>query len=239
MSEELYSNYVNREPHPRNVRYIKNWHGRLLAMALETIEAPRRVLEIGPGHGYFAEVCSAKGLEYRYCDTSPSVHRKMADLGYQGELGLITEVADRLGEFDLIWMSHVLEHSPSWLDAREMIDCSRSLLSKSGALVVISPDLLSWGDEFWNVDWSHGYPTTVRNVSQLLSDVGFREIVAKHHRNGSSSLFQRALMAALSVIPHRVVDRLLTPKRHVLGDGMMYSWKVIFGWRQIFVRALK
>lgn len=239
MSEELYSNYVSREPHPRNVRFIRNWHSKLLSMALETIESPRRVLEIGPGHGYFAEVCRDRNLDYRYCDTSPSVHRKMIELGFEGELGLVGEVADRLGEFDLIWMSHVLEHSPTWLDAREMVDCSRKLLSECGALVVISPDLLSWGDEFWNVDWSHGYPTTIRNVSQLLSDVGFSDILAKHHRNGSTDLLQRAFMAVLSCIPHHIVDRILTPGRHDLGDGMMYSWKVVFGWRQIFVRARK
>lgn len=239
MSEELYSNYVSREPHPRNVRYIRRWHARLLSMALETTSPPRRILEIGPGHGYFAEVCRERGFDYYYCDTSPSVHRKMADLGFKGELGLVTEIADRLGEFDLIWMSHVLEHSPSWLDARSMVDCSRRLLSESGSLVVISPDLLSWKDEFWNVDWSHGYPTTIRNVSQLLSDVGFDDIVARSHRNGSTSLLQRALMVMLSFIPHRPIDRLITPGRHAVGDGMMYSWKVVFGWRQIFIRARK
>jgi hypothetical protein len=239
MNEELYSNYVNREPHQRNVRYIRNWHGRLLALALQTLDSPSRVLEIGPGHGYFAEQCRDRGLDYFYCDTSPSVHRKMSELGFDGVLGLVTEVADGIGEFDLIWMSHVLEHSPSWIDARAMVDCSRKLLSENGALVVVSPDLLSWGDEFWNVDWSHGYPTTIRNVAQLLSDVGFNDVVGRYHRNGSFSLVQRAVMSLLSMIPHRLVDRLLTPSRHALGDGMMYSWKVVFGWRQIFIRARK
>jgi hypothetical protein len=100
MSDELYSNYVDREPHTRNVRHIRNWHRRLLELALQSTVAPRCVLEIGPGHGYFAEVCRDKGFDYLYCDTSPSVHRKMAELGFKGELGLVTEVAARFGEFD-------------------------------------------------------------------------------------------------------------------------------------------
>jgi hypothetical protein len=136
-------------------------------------------------------------------------------------------------------MSHVLEHSPSRLDARAMVDCVRRLLSDGGAVIVVSPDLLSWGDEFWNVDWSHGYPTTIRNLSQFLSDVGFSDIVARYHRNGSFSFVQRVLMATLSLVPHRVIDRILTPDRHSLGDGMLYSWKAVFGWRQILIRARK
>lgn len=237
MSEELYSNYISREPHSRNVRFIEKWHGRLLRLALESTPKPGRVLEVGPGHGYFAQICRAQGLEYVYCDTSPSVHRKMRDMGFTGELGLMTELADQLGTFDMVWMSHVLEHSPNWFEAREMVNCARRLLRDSGTLVVVSPDLLSWRHQFWNVDWSHGYPTTIRNVSQLLSDVGFIKIEARYHRNGSFSILQRAAMVVFSLIPHRLVDRILTPGRHSIGDGMMYSWKVVFGWRQIMILA--
>lgn len=239
MDDELYSNYVNREPNPRNVRYIRRWHRRLLSLALSGAgdRPTRRVLEVGPGHGYFADECRNAGLDYAYCDTSPAVHRKMTELGFEGEIGLLQEVSDRLGTFDLVWMSHVLEHSPTWVDARNMVHAARLLLADGGSLVVVSPDVLSWRREFWNVDWSHGYPTSVRNVAQLLSDVGFSDIVARHHRNGSFSRGQRALMTVLSLIPHNLIDRVITPSRHAVGDGMMYSWKAVFGWRQIYVRG--
>jgi hypothetical protein len=30
MSDELYSDYVRREPHPRNAVFIEKWHEKLL-----------------------------------------------------------------------------------------------------------------------------------------------------------------------------------------------------------------
>lgn len=241
MSSELYSNYIDRTPHPRNEKFISRWHARLLSLAIDEIARPVRVLEVGPGHGYFAEACRKSGIEYRYCDTSPSVHRKMSELGFEGYLGFVHDLppSAETGGFDLIWMSHVLEHSPTWTDARGMMDAARARLTDGGAVVVISPDVLTWRREFWNVDWSHGYPTSIRNVAQLMSDVGLVDIVAKHHRNGSFSLFTRAVFAVISFVPHRLLDRLITPSRYKIGDGMVYSWKVIFGWRQIFVLGRK
>jgi SAM-dependent methyltransferase len=235
MSDELYSNYVNREPLPRNAAFIARWHKRLLMHSVALNGLPRRVLEIGPGHGYFASACREQGLDYTYCDTSPSVHRKMNELGFSGQLGLLHELEVPTQRFDLIWMSHVLEHSPTWLDARSLVDEAKNRLAPGGSLVVISPDILSWRREFWNVDWSHGYPTSLRNVSQLMDDVGLDVVDGRHHRNASFFKLTRAVFWLLTSIPHRLVDRLLTPERFHLGDGMCYSWKAVFGWRQIFV----
>lgn len=110
MNDELYSNYVDREPHPRNARFIRSWHAHQLANAISVCGMPRSVLEIGPGHGYFAEACREMGIEYRYCDTSPAVHRKMSELGFTGDLGLLHEIpGDRTG-VDIIWMSLSLIH---------------------------------------------------------------------------------------------------------------------------------
>jgi hypothetical protein len=238
MSGELYSDYMQREPHPRNAVFIKRWHGKLLKLALKDLKhVPKSVLEIGPGHGYFAEHCRDAGFTYEFCDTSPAVQSKMNELGFQGHLGLIQDVSPILEKYDMIWMSHVLEHSPTWLAAREMVATCRELLTDEGVIVVVGPDAINWRREFWNVDWSHGYPTTIRNVAQLYSDVGFNNIIARHHRNGSSNILVRGIFAALSAIPHRVVDKFLTPTRYKIGDGFLYSWKVIFGWRQILVSA--
>lgn len=240
MNGELYSDYMQREPHPRNAVFIKRWHGKLLKLAIRDLQqTPRSVLEIGPGHGYFAEHCRDSGFTYDFCDTSPAVVSQMKESGFQGHLGLIQDMDPNLGKYDIIWMSHVLEHSPTWLAAREMVATCRDFLSDEGVVVVVGPDALNWRNEFWNVDWSHGYPTTIRNVSQLFSDVGLKNVKAYHHRNGSVNPLIKIIFAVLSKAPHRVIDRVLTPDRAKIGDGFTYSWKTVFGWRQIFVIAKK
>jgi hypothetical protein len=240
MSGELYSDYMQREPHPRNAVFIKRWHGKLLKFALKDLKhAPKSVLEIGPGHGYFAEHCREAGFTYEFCDTSPAVLSKMSELGFRGHLGLIQDVSPNLKKYDMIWMSHVLEHSPTWLAAREMVATCRELLSDQGFIVVVGPDALSWRREFWNVDWSHGYPTTLRNVIQILNDAGYKNISGYHLRNASNNFLVKFICQSLASLPHLLIDRVLTPERSRLGDGLFYSWKAIFGWRQIFVVGLK
>ena len=239
MSDELYSNYIRRQPHARSERFISNWHLKLLRLALENKKTKvLNVLEIGPGHGYFAQHCISMGLNYEFIDNSKAVFNKLTELGMNGHLGLISEVSDQIDKkFDLIWMSHILEHSPTWVDARNLLDVARKLLAENGSIVVIGPDAIHWRRQFWNIDATHGYPTTLRNVIQLCDDVGLQTSIAKHHRNASFDVFSRVIFSSLSCIPHTWVDRFLSPARARLGDGYLISWKAVFGWRQIFIMA--
>ena len=241
VSEELYSNYVRRRPHARSERFISNWHMKLLGLALENKKTKVvNVLEIGPGHGYFAQHCISMGMTYEFIDNSKAVFAHMTSLGVDGYLGLIDEVAGQIDKkFDLIWMSNVLEHSPTWVNARNLIDDSSKLLAENGSIAIIGPDAILWGRQFWNIDATHGYPTTLRNVIQLCDDVGLQTSIAKHHRNASFSFFSRSIFVLLSCIPHNWVDRVLSPARARHGDGYLISWKAVFGWRQIFVMAEK
>jgi SAM-dependent methyltransferase len=237
MSEsELYSNYIRREPHERGQRFISNWHKKLLKHALSDIEDPvKNVLEIGPGHGYFATHVVEMGIDYEFIDTSPSVHTKMKELGFDGYLGTVGDFAVSPKKFDLIWLSHVLEHSPTWVDARNLLSDIAGLLSPTGRIVIIGPDALRMGREFWNSDATHGFPTTLRNVLQLSDDVGLSMIHAKYHRNADFNIISKAVCFVVSTLPHRLIDRLLTPLRSKRGEGLLYSWKTVFGWRQIFI----
>lgn len=237
---EFYSNYIERRPHHRSEILIERWHGRLLDLVLSKIQTqPLNVLEIGPGHGYFAKKCVDHGLQYQFCDTSPAVFNKMQDLGFEGHLGMISQIGVPRQSFDIVWVSHVLEHSPTWLDAREMVLSASQLLVDGGVLVIVSPDYLSWRRNFWNIDWSHGYPTTKRNVIQICSDVGFAEVDGYYHRNASLSLATRFFFALLTIAPHNLIDRVLTPNRAKKADGFVYSWKCVFGWRQILIISRK
>ena len=234
-TENLYSNYLARTPHPIGERMVRGWHRRMFSRVTAIAGSPLRILEVGPGHGYFADECRSQNVEYVFCDNSGAVHREMTVKGFSGYVSLIHGLDESVGTFDMVWMSHVLEHSPTWLEARRMVEAARSLLRTGGSVVVISPDLSSWRYQFWNGDATHGYPTTVRNVVQLLTDVGLDVVVARHHRNASFSLLMRALMRTLCLLPHQVVDAIVDRRRFQVGEGYLYSWKTVFGWRQVLV----
>ena len=121
------------------------------------------------------------------------------------------------------------------MDARQLLSDLTGLLRQTGRIVIIGPDAQCWGREFWNIDGTHGFPTTLRNVAQLADDVGLSVINAKHHRNANFDIISKAAFSVLSVLPHRLIDCILTPERSKIGDGLLISWKAVFGWRQIFI----
>lgn len=235
-NSDLYSNYIRREPHERSQRFIRNWHKKLLKHALSDSEnLVKNVLEIGPGHGYFAAHVVNMGMKYEFVDTSPAVDTKMKDQGFDGHLGTVSDFLDSSKKFDLIWLSHVLEHSPTWVDARQLLSDVAGLLNPTGRIVIIGPDAQCWRREFWNVDATHGFPTTLRNVAQMGEDVGLTVEQARYHRNANFGIISKAAFTILSVLPHRLIDHILTPERSKIGDGLLISWKAVFGWRQIYI----
>ena len=241
-SDGYYSEYIqDRKPSDFGNRLISNWHAKMLNYVVRRNELTpkQRFLEIGPGHGQFAECVSKKQFEYLFVDMSESVYAAMNAEGFSGHNGKLSELPDSFGKFDVIWISHVLEHCATWVDAREMLEQAKSRLKEGGILTIVSPDILSSRAEFWSSDFSHGYPTSIRNVAQLMSDVGLKVIQSAHHRNGRFSLVGRILPALLTLVPHNLIDCIISPKRRIKGEGFFYSWKSIFGWRQLLVVGQK
>lgn len=204
-----------------------------------SLDSNTRLLEVGVGHGYFAEIAD-KSVLYEALEMSIELSERGKTLGYKVRVGDVAQMPDDLREqFDVCWMSHVLEHAPTWLDARRMLQGAVDSLKPGGELVIIAPDYHSWKKYFWDTDWSHGYPTTIRRSIQLLNDVGVTTTFAKSHRFGGPSLLQRFLGIGLCVVPHQLVDLCVTPQRRRFGEGYTYSLKTLLGWRQIFIVAKK
>lgn len=233
-----YSEYLTtRKPSSTGEKMLRRWHEALFAEVSHELETSGkvRILEIGAGHGLFAEVVTRAGHLYEFVDISSSVHQFMINNGYSGFCGPVSEAPSSYGEYDIVWMSHVLEHAPDWPSARKLVDDAAERLRVGGNLVVISPDLLDSKFEFWNSDWSHGYPTSRRNVVQLFSDIGLELTASRYHRGARSNPIRRSWRAVLSRFPHSLIDLVATPSRHRRGEGYFYSWKTAFGWRQILV----
>jgi hypothetical protein len=87
----LYQNYMDRTPRDRSKGVLDWWHKRLLLQyaksAGKTEIQGLRVLEVGPGHGQFAEICTYLGLIYEFAEISRPVYHEMTRKGFTGALG--------------------------------------------------------------------------------------------------------------------------------------------------------
>jgi len=233
----LYSEFANNKPSKLGLRALRFQQFRLLkTVVLHTGEIDS-VLEIGPGWGAFAVSCRNLGIEYEFVDNSPAVANLITSEGFTGICGTTANLKEIRAS--TIWMSHVLEHSPTWCDARNMLAHLSDLAPHGTRLVIIGPDVTSWRTEFFNCDSTHGYPTTLRNVMQLVQDVGFTVSYARHHRLASWSPVVRFIALALYLIPWKLMDRFVIHHKRAGRSGFFYNFKVNFLLRQICVIACK
>lgn len=132
-------------------------------------------LEVGIGIGLFARACQARGWGYTGIDRNAKM---LEQLGREFKVveGEVPPAPAGIPEnaFDLAYSSFVFEHladgTAGFHFARELTRLARP----GGLVVLVVPDALSLGLEFWNLDYTHRYPTAERNVTQILLECGLR-----------------------------------------------------------------
>jgi SAM-dependent methyltransferase len=158
---------------------IRRKHRRMHALATSK-RSVRRLLEIGPGEGMFADAARAAGHDYVAVESSPAGAARLREQGYAVVEGAVPPLPEGLEPVDLVYAAHLIEHLPGPHAALELVQGSRELLRPGGALALAFPDASRIGSDFWDCDYTHQWPSTPRRVRQLARDAGFR-VVATHH----------------------------------------------------------
>ena len=234
-----YSEYATtRKPIPSSNGLLTFWHRRMLKIAERHLGSLRQktLLEIGVGYGYFAQETRAFDITYKGIEMNEELAKIACEQGFDVICGTVPPLPDSI-KVDIIWLSHVLEHSQNYSEARGILASIFDSLPIGGSVVVISPDYLSFKSYFWDVDWSHGFPTTLRRCKQVLSDVGFQDIVALCHAGTISNPYGRSLYElVMKMIPFDLLDIFF---RAFTGRDLSYSFMTMFGWRQVYLIAKK
>jgi 2-polyprenyl-3-methyl-5-hydroxy-6-metoxy-1,4-benzoquinol methylase len=99
-----------------------------------------RLLEVGPGQGLFLWWAQRRGCKVLGVEPSPDFCRVLASAGLSHLQGTLKDVREEIhGRFDIIFMSHVLEH---FYDPNEALEQCRQLLFDGGILAVEVPNIL-------------------------------------------------------------------------------------------------
>lgn len=167
----------------RAPRYDEGWLGRLhheiadrtAALAHQTIDSPRRVLDVGCGTGYLLRALLARypGAEqFVGIDAAPSMIEAARVGSGDDRLGFAVGAAEDLasadGYFDLVVSTTSFDH---WADQRLGLKECHRVLGEGGRLVLV--------DQFSNWLWPtlvvsrRGKARTRRRVGPLLADAGF------------------------------------------------------------------
>ena len=144
---------------------------RILEFA--NLKAGDKVLEIGPGRGAFADLCLERSISYTAIEPNSHLAEALEKRGARVVRALVPPLPEMEERFDCAVMINVLEHMSDVKEALAIAEQVRECLAPNGRFVVCSPDYLNLRWHFFNSDFSHGYVTTQRRLSQLLVSAGY------------------------------------------------------------------
>jgi SAM-dependent methyltransferase len=163
--------------HPILAQKLLLWLNRSLFLFLRKKIDPQgkkklRILEIGSGKGYFYQaVQKTEDASYVACDRNASFQKAFPEATFY--LASVPTFPENLGSFDLIYAAYVVEHLSDGLSVADFLRNCQERLNPGGIVVLACPNVLAQRFEFWNMDYTHRYPTTARNMHMALRDAGF------------------------------------------------------------------
>lgn len=174
----FYDIFYNNRHSPFFERLLVNMNTNVLKCI--TAEFPRKkeisLLEIGPGKGYLYKSIqqSKKKINYFALDRNELILKSLDTKKIF--VSAIPKMPDFKREFDIIYAAYVIEHLNSGQEVYEFIRNAKKYLKSDGLIVLFAPDTIKQKMEFWNIDYTHIYPTTKRNITMALYENGITNI---------------------------------------------------------------
>lgn len=141
----------------------------------------KSVIDIGCSYGYAVEAGKRLGLRSMGVDVSQHVVKQCVERGLEARVGNTDQIPASDGEFDIVLMKHVLEHSSSPATALSEV---RRVLSPNGVVVIAVPDVeyikatMSGPDHKYYAPDHHGREHHVyysqQTLAQMLERHGFK-----------------------------------------------------------------
>lgn len=167
----FYDHYATRSRNRIGLKIKLYQAKRIFKLGINT--AKPKIVELGPGDGYIAELCKHNNFEYAGIEGSEEIANKLISQGYNVHKGFVPPLPENIDFFDVCYMLHIIEHMPNMGKAIDVVKEIRSHLNTNGNLVIACPDYMRWGRHFFDCDYTHSLPFTRRRLKQLLINEGF------------------------------------------------------------------
>jgi len=140
------------------------------------------ILEIGPGRGRLAQRFLSAGYgSYDVVEPNDIMRAEVQHLGVRTTSSYrIPNLAEKDESYDVIVACDVFEHLNDSAEAQHFVAEARRVLRPGGLVFIVSPDLMDWKEDFYNCDFSHSNPTTVRRVHEMFLNEGLETVGFKY-----------------------------------------------------------
>lgn len=169
-----YDNYSNRGKPTKLAEVVgMKWRKRLAEEMLRnfTDQEQIKVLELGGGKGEFARtITQYNGVQYYTVEPNQKLAEILNEYGYV-QVGFVPPIEQPDESMDIVYSSNVLEHVlPHHIPPffTESVRVAR----KGGLIVTQTPNYLDMKEFFWDCDYTHATPFTIKRLTQMYADYG-------------------------------------------------------------------
>ena len=145
-----------------------------------------RMLEIGPGLGELADLGISAHLSYHAIETNFTRASVLRKRGVFVAIAYAPPIPAKDEEFDAVVAHNVIEHMTDFSAAIRFLSEMARVTRGDGLVCINSPDYLATNRHFWDADYTHNFPVTMRRLNQMFSDQGL-EIVNRTYFSGPIS----------------------------------------------------
>lgn len=176
---KFYDSFIENKHSPFFQNLLLKLNNNIVKTIVDSLPGKEHIslLEIGPGKGYFFKACNQMGerIYYSAIDRNEKI---LDNLGIKNKyLSEIPKFPKINKKFDIIYVSFVVEHLSSGKEVYEFISNCKQYLKKDGQIIMFVPNTMKLSMEFWNIDYTHIFPTTRRNMLMVLKENNFNNIL--------------------------------------------------------------
>lgn len=145
-----------------------------------------RLLDVGFGSGVFLDLARQMGWKVAGVDPDPITVESAAKRGLDVRQGGVEAYADMPESFDVITLSHVIEHVH---DPLQTLQAIFRLLKPGGFLWLSTPNIQSFGHEYYGKHWRGLEPPrhlvlfNWHTLCEKLIQIGFKSIQKNYQNN--------------------------------------------------------
>ena len=160
---------------------------------LPTNGKDKKLLDIGCGNGAFLLRVKSAGWDVSGIDLDEQVVKSGLEKGLEIQLGDITVLKSKAAFYDVITLSHVIEHVS---DPASLLKHCFRLLKPDGSLWLETPNINSTGHVLYGKHWRgleiprHLVVFTMDSLKKLLIELGFSQVKLKPHVPLCKPLFE-------------------------------------------------
>jgi len=190
-----------------------------------------RLLDVGCGDGGIVKLGCELGWDAVGVEVDPKAAANAQSVGLKVYLGSLASQGFPDNSFDLILMNHVIEHVH---DPSSLLRECRRVLRPGALLVVVTPNIRSWGHARFGRDWRgiepprHLHIFSSRALAGIATSAGLKDVnISTTMRSAPFALRVSKSLRRAAADPTRKVEE---------SEGQLYGWVASFA-EQVLVNS--